>query len=71
MSGGVSVDTPVANVLWKPLTIMFKVKFGNKVETSNRIENWCSVLLMEGVTVYGHPPECHVTRGEREPHVVL
>ena len=45
---------------------MFKVKFGNKVETSNRVENWCNVLLMEGVTVYGHPPECHVTRGERD-----
>ena len=39
VSGGVSVlcrhAAPVANVLWK-------VKFGNKVEISNRVKNWCN-----------------------------
>ena len=37
--GGVSVlcwyATPVAYVLWKPCTIWYKVKFGNKVQISN------------------------------------
>ena len=42
VSGGVSVlcwhAAPVANVLWKPLTIRQKVKFGNKVMISNRVK---------------------------------
>ena len=44
VSGGVSVlcwhAAPVANVLWKPLAIRLKVKFGNKVQISNRVKNW-------------------------------
>ena len=39
VSGGVSVlcwhAEPVANVLWKPRTIRYKVKFGNNVQISN------------------------------------
>ena len=38
VSGGVSVlcwhAAPAAYVLWKPCTIRYKVKFGNKVQTS-------------------------------------
>ena len=45
VSGGVSVlcwhAAPVANVPWKPLAIRLKVKFGNKVHLSNRVNNWC------------------------------
>ena len=37
---------------------------------SNRVKNWCNVLSMERVTVYGHPPECHVTFGRGGPHIV-
>ena len=41
VSGGVSVlcwhAAPVANVLWKPLAIREKVKFGNKVQISNMV----------------------------------
>ena len=47
VSGGVSVlcwyAAPVANVLWEPLRIRYKVKFGNKVQISNRVNNWCNV----------------------------
>ena len=36
VSGGVSVlcwhTAPVANVLWKPLAIRLKVKFGNEIQ---------------------------------------
>ena len=46
VSGGVSVlcwhAAPVANVLWKPLAIRLKVKFGNKVKISKRVKNWCN-----------------------------
>ena len=28
------------------------------------VKNWCNVLSMEGVTVYGHHPECRVTLGD-------
>ena len=60
VSGGVSVlcwhATPVANVLWKPLAITLKVKFGNKVKISNKIKNWWNAWSMEGVTVDGHHP---------------
>ena len=34
------------------------------------VKNWCNVSSMEGVTVHGHPPECGVTFGRGEPHVV-
>ena len=27
----------------------------------NKFTNWCNVVSIEGVTVYGHVPECHVT----------
>ena len=30
-----------------------RVKFGNKVDISNRVKNWCNVWSMEGVTVFG------------------
>ena len=26
-----------------------------------RVKNWCNVWSMEGVTIYGHHPECRVT----------
>ena len=46
VSGGVSVlcwhAAPVANVLWKPLAIRYKVKFGYKVKISNRVKHWCN-----------------------------
>ena len=46
VSGGVSVlcwhAAPVANVLWKPLAIRYKVKLGYKVKISNRVKNWCN-----------------------------
>ena len=34
-------------------------------------QNWCYVSSMEGVTVYGHPPEGHVTFGREGSHIVL
>ena len=72
VSGGVSVfclhAASVANVLWKPCTIRSKVKFGNKVEISNRVKNWCNVWLMEGVTVYGHPQESFFVWLERDEY---
>ena len=43
------------NVLWKPL------EFGNKVKIGNKFANWCNFWSIEGVIVYGHVPECHVT----------
>ena len=70
VSGGVSVlcwhAAPFANVLWKLHTISQKVKFGNKVQ----IRKESKLGVMEGVTVFGHPPECHVTFGRGEPHIV-
>ena len=67
VSGVVSVlcwhTAPVANVLWKPLAIRLKVEFGNNVQISNRVKNGCNAWSMEGVTVDGHHPECHVTFG--------
>ena len=38
-----------------------KTKIGNKVQFGDKFTNWCNVLSVEGVTVYGHVPECHVT----------
>ena len=53
---------PIANVLLKPR------KLGNKsnsviMSQSVTVKNWCNVLSMEGVTVYGHHPEWRVTFG--------
>ena len=74
MSRGVGVRcwhaAPVSNVLLKPRTIKGKVKFGNKVQISDRVKNWCNVGSMEGVTVYGYPPECLVIFGRGGPHIV-
>ena len=43
VSGGVSVLCwHAANALWKPLSIRQKVKFGNKVQISSRVKNWCN-----------------------------
>ena len=51
------------NVLWKPPKFGNKVKIGIKVQFGNKFANWCNVWSIEGVTVYGHVPECHVTFG--------
>ena len=40
-----------------------KVKIGNKVQFGYKFTNWCNVWSIEGVTAYGHVPECHVTFG--------
>ena len=40
------------------------IKFGNK------FANWCNVLSNEGVIVYGHVLECHVTFGRGRLHNV-
>ena len=45
----------------KPPKFGNKVKIGNKVQLGNKFENMCNVLSIEGVFVYGHVPECHVT----------
>ena len=29
---------------------------------SVKVQNWCNVSSMEDITVYGHPPECRVTK---------
>ena len=34
------------------------------------VKNWCNVLVMEGVTVCGHHPDCRVTFGRGESHIV-
>ena len=47
------------NVLWKPQKFCNKVKIDNKVQFGNKFANWCNVLSIEGVIVYGHVPECH------------
>ena len=55
--GGVSVlcwhAAPVANVLWKPLAIWSKVKFGNEVQISNRVKNWCNPEIIHLVSFGG------------------
>ena len=70
VSGGVSVlcwhAAPVANVIWKP----FVIRFGNKVQISNRVKDWWNAWSMEGVTVDGHHLECRVTFGRGGPHIV-
>ena len=51
------------NVLWKPPKFGIKIKIGDKVQFGNKFANWCNVGSIEGVIVYGHVPECHVTFG--------
>ena len=51
-------------VLWKPSKFGYKVKIGNKVQFGNKFANWYNVLLIEGVIIHGHVPECHVTFGK-------
>ena len=74
VSGGVSIlcwhAAPVANVLWKPLAIRLKVKFGNKVQISNSVKHWCNAWSMEGVTVDGYHSGCRVTFGRGQPCIV-
>ena len=42
------------NVLWKPPKFGNKVKICNKVKFGNKVANWCNILSIEGVIVYGH-----------------
>ena len=58
------------NVLSKSPKFGNKVKIGNKVQFGNKFANWCNVLSIEGVIVYGHVQECHVTFGRGRPHNV-
>ena len=58
------------NVLWKPPKFGNKVKNGNKVQFGNKFANWCNVLSIEGVIVYDHVPEYHVTFGRGRLHNV-
>ena len=58
------------NVLWKPPKFGNKVKIGIKVQFGNKFANRCNVWLIEGVIVYGHVPECHVTFGRGRLHNV-
>ena len=51
------------NVPWKPSKFGNKVKIGIKVHFGNKFANRCNVCTIEGVIVYGHVPECHVTFG--------
>ena len=74
MSGGVSVlcwlAAPVAMFFGNRPKFGIKVKTGNKVQFSNKFTNWCNVRSTEGVTVYGHVPEYHVTLGRGRLHNV-
>ena len=36
-------------------------QLGNEVQIGNRVNNLCNAWSVEGVTVYGHHPECRVT----------
>ena len=42
------------NELWKPQKYGNKAKISNKVQFGNKFANWCNVLSIEGVIVYGH-----------------
>ena len=57
VSGGESVHywlaAPVGMFYWN------LPKFGNKVKYGNKFTNWYNMLSIEGVSVYGHVPECH------------
>ena len=59
------------NVLWKPPKFGNKViLIGIKVQFGNKFAIRCNVLSIEGVIVYGHVPECHVTFGRGRFHNV-
>ena len=58
------------NVLWKPPKFGNKVKIGIKVQFGIKFANRCNVWSIEGVIVYGHVPECHVTFGRGRLHNV-
>ena len=58
------------HVLWKPPKIGNKVKICNKVKFGNKVANWCNIWSIEGVIVFGHVPECHVTFGRGRLHNV-
>ena len=58
------------NVLWKPPKFGNKVKIGIKVQFGNTFANRCNVWSIEGVIVYGHVPEYHVTFGRGRLHNV-
>ena len=46
------------------------VKNGNKVYFGNKVTIYLNVRSMQGVTVYDHVPECHVTFGRGGLHYV-
>ena len=50
------------NVLWKLSKFGYKVQIGNKVQVGDKFANLCTILLIEGVTVYGDVSECHAKR---------
>ena len=58
------------NVLWKTPKFGNKVNIGIKVQFGNKFANRCNVWSIEGVIVYGHVPECHVTFGGGRLHNV-
>ena len=72
MSGGVSVlcwlAAPVAMFYGNLQNLGNKVKIGNKVKFGYKVANWCNIRSIEGVIVYGHVPECHVTFGRGRLH---
>ena len=47
-----------------------KVKIATEVKFGNKFTNWWNVWSIEGVTVYGHVQECHVTFGRGRPPYV-
>ena len=54
----------VAVARYRMICLVLKVQFGNK------FANRCNVCTIEGVIVYGHVPECHVTFGRGRLHNV-
>ena len=60
----------LCNVLWKPPKFGNKVKIGNNVKFGNKVADWFNIWSIEGVIVYGHVPECHVTFGRGRLHNV-
>ena len=58
------------NVLCKHTKNVNNVKIGNKFQFGNKFANWCNVLSIEGINVYGHVPEWHVTFGRGGLHNV-
>ena len=75
VSGGVSAlcwhEHPLQMFYGELLAIRSKkIKFGNKIQISNRAKHLSTFWSMKGVTVYGHHPECRVTFGRGGPHIV-